>query len=71
MLLEEALMLPATGVVIPEEEPDGCCSFDIDGDRRTAPDVCGHGYVPLTHSGIKRIRLITSYLITRPDNVRC
>ena len=51
VVLEEALMLPATEVVFPEEEPDGCCNFDIEKDRRTAPGVSGRGYVPLSHSG--------------------
>ena len=34
-----------------EEEPDGCCNYEFDEDRRTAPDVCGHGYIPLNHWG--------------------
>ena len=47
-------MLPATRVVFPEEELNGCYNFDIVGNRRTAPGVCGHGYVPVSHSGIRR-----------------
>ena len=47
-------MLPATEVMFPEEEPDDCCNYDFDQDRRTAPGVCCHGYVPLSHSGTRR-----------------
>ena len=48
-------MLPVTG-------RRALCLFvnlDIDVDRRRAPDVCGHGSVPLSHSEsvVTKIRL--------------
>lgn len=46
-------MLPATGVIFPEEEPNDCCNFDIYVDGRTTPGVCGHGYVPLSKYGAR------------------
>ena len=37
-------------VAFPKEEPDDCCYYDFDEDKHTAPVVCGHHYVPLSHS---------------------
>ena len=49
-------------MVFPREEPDGCC--DIDEERRAATGICGHGYVPLSHSGTRRYENWTNSIST-------
>ena len=66
---EEALVLPATRVVFPEEELNGCYNFDIVENRRTAPGVCGHGYLPVSHwvYVVSRIGLTTVIAVIKTN----
>ena len=50
VVLEEALMLPATGAEVLGEKPDDCCNYDFK-DSCMAPDLCRNGYLLLSHSG--------------------
>ena len=51
--LEGASNVACRTVVLPEEEPDACCNYGFDVDRRMALGMCGHGYVPLRHLGTR------------------
>ena len=46
-------MLPATEWRLWENSQIYCYNYDFDEERRTALDECGHGYVPLSHSGTR------------------
>ena len=59
-------MLLATRMVLSEEQPDDCYSYDHDEDRRRAPGVYVYGYVPLKNSQMIAIATITTRTRTAP-----
>ena len=53
LLFLRILVAACHGVAFAGEQSDNCYNYDFDEERRTALDECGHGYVPLSHSGTR------------------